>query len=115
VSSPAAAGAVAGVLLADAAEHAASSPIIRAMLAAYPGGPDAYVYGPICVDEAERGQGIAQAMFAERGRHLPGREGILFIRRDNPASLSAHAKMGMREVAAFAFNGRDHAILAYRG
>jgi len=46
---------------------------------------------------------------------LPGREGILFIRRDNPASLSAHAKMGMHEVAGFVFNGNDYVAFAYVG
>jgi len=46
---------------------------------------------------------------------LPGREGILFIRRDNPASLRAHEKMGMREVAGFVFNGNDYVALSYIG
>ena len=75
------------------------------MLAAYSGATDAYVYGPICVSAEERGKGFAQAMFAELQRLLPGREGILFIRRDNPASLRAHEKMGMHEVAGFVFDG----------
>jgi hypothetical protein len=44
---------------------------------------------------------------------LPGREGILFIRRDNPASLRAHAKMGMQEVAGFVFNANDYVVLSY--
>ena len=90
-------------------------PIVRAMLDAYPGATDAYVYGPICVGEEERGKGLAQAMFAELRRLEPGREGILFIRRDNPASLRAHEKMGMREVAGFVFGGIDHVVLSYVG
>ena len=90
-------------------------PIVRAMLDAYPGTADAYVYGPICVAEEERGQGLAQAMFAELRRLEPGREGILFIRRDNPASLRAHTKMGMREAAGFAFGGIDYVVLSYVG
>jgi predicted GNAT superfamily acetyltransferase len=90
-------------------------PIVRAMLDAYPGATDAYVYGPICVSEEERGKGLAQAMFAELRRLAPGREGILFIRRDNPASLRAHEKMGMREVAGFVFDGMDHVVLSYVG
>jgi predicted GNAT superfamily acetyltransferase len=93
----------------------ADVPIIRAMLAAYPGATDAYVYGPICVSAEERGKGLAQAMFAELQRLLPGREGILFIRRDNPASLRAHEKMGMHEVAGFVFNGNDYVVLSYVG
>jgi predicted GNAT family acetyltransferase len=96
-------------------EMNADVPIIRAMLAAYPGATDAYVYGPICVSAEERGQGLAQAMFAELQRLLPGREGILFIRRDNPASLRAHAKMGMHEVAGFVFNENEYVALSYVG
>ena len=92
-----------------------SVPIIRAMLDAYPGKADAYVYGPVCVKEEERGKGLAQAMFTELRRLERGREGILFIRRDNPASLRAHTKMGMHEVAGFAFGGIDYAVLSYVG
>ena len=90
-------------------------PIIRAMLDAYPGAADAYVYGPICVKEEERGKGLAQAMFTELRRLEPGREGILFIRRDNPASLRAHTKMGMHDVAGVVFGGIDYAVLSYVG
>lgn len=89
-------------------------PVVRAMLAAYPGAPDAYIYGPICVDAGERGSGVAAAMVGELKRLLRGREGILFIRRDNPASLRAHAKLGMREVAGFAHDGAEFAVFAYR-
>ena len=90
-------------------------PIIQAMLAAFPGSENAYVYGPICVAEAARGKGVTQALFTELKRMLPEREGILFIRRDNPASLQAHAKMGMSERATFTFNDREHAVLSYWG
>lgn len=93
----------------------ADIPVIRAMLAAYPGTADAYVYGPICVSVEERGKGLAQAMFEELRRLQPGREGILFIRRDNTASLRAHAKMGMREVAEFEFGGNQFAVFSYFG
>ena len=54
-------------------------------------------------------------MFGELRRRLPGREGVLFIRRDNAASLSAHARMGMREVAGFTHGGAAFAVLAYVG
>jgi predicted GNAT family acetyltransferase len=96
-------------------EMNADVPIISAMLAAYPGATDAYVYGPICVSAEERGKGLAQAMFTELQRLLPGREGILFIRRDNLASRRAHAKMEMHEVASFVFNGNDYVALSYVG
>ena len=108
-------GRITGFLMTSTREMNADVPIIRAMLAAYPGATDAYVYGPICVSAEERGKGLAQAMFAEVQRLLPGREGILFIRRDNPASLRAHARMGMHEVAGFVFNGNDYVALSYVG
>ncbi|MNP59900.1 hypothetical protein D3C76_1549340 [compost metagenome] len=90
-------------------------PVVRAMFSAYEGAPDAYVYGPICVAAEARGQGLAQAMFSALRRQLPAREGILFIRRDNIASLRAHEKMGMHEVAAFEFGGNEFAVLSYLG
>jgi predicted GNAT superfamily acetyltransferase len=108
-------GRITGFLMTSTREMNADVPIIRAMLGAYPGGADAYIYGPICVSAEARGKGLAQAMFAELQRLLPGREGILFIRRDNSPSLRAHEKMGMQEVAGFAFNGNDYVALSYVG
>jgi RimJ/RimL family protein N-acetyltransferase len=93
----------------------ADVPIISTMFDAYAGAANAYVYGPICVATEERGKGLAQAMFSELRRHAPAREGILFIRRDNLASLRAHAKMGMREVADFRFGRNEFAVLSYLG
>lgn len=106
---------VVGFLMTTTREMNADLPIVRAMFAAYHGTADAYVYGPICVGATERGKGLAQAMFAELRRLEPGREGILFIRHDNEASLRAHARMGMREVAGFQFNGFDFAVFSYVG
>jgi L-amino acid N-acyltransferase YncA len=85
-------------------------PIWQAMMRVYTEPPDAYVYGPVCVAKSERGRGVASAMFAALKMRLPGREGILFVRADNSASLRAHIKMGMRQVAEFV-----HADVAYVG
>ena len=106
---------ITGFLMASTRTMNAGIPIISAMLAAYPGTPEAYVYGPICVGAEERGKGLAQAMFSELRRLAPAREGILFIRRDNSASLRAHAKTGIREVAGFMFDGNEFAVLSYLG
>ncbi len=106
---------VTGYLMTGTRAMNADVPVIAAMLAAYPGTADAYVYGPICVGAEERGKGLAQAMFSELLRLLPGREGILFIRRDNIASLRAHEKMGMREVGRFVFDGNELAIFSCSG
>ena len=108
-------GRVAGYLMTSTREMNADVPVIKAMLAAYPGTADAYVYGPICVEAEARGKGLAQAMFSELRRLVPTREGILFIRRDNLASLRAHEKMGMREVAGFVFGGSEFVVLSWPG
>jgi ribosomal protein S18 acetylase RimI-like enzyme len=89
-------------------------PCVRAMLEAYPGSPDAYVYGPVCVDASARGCGVAGAMFEELSRLLPGREGILFIRESNDASIRAHRKMGMQTTRKFMYEGARFLVLSYR-
>ena len=104
---------VTGFLMVTSKMMNADLPIVQAMFSAYQGTPDAYVYGPICVSEQQRGKGLAQLMFAELKRLLPGREGVLFIRVDNHVSLKAHARMGMREVANFYFNGSQFTVLSY--
>ena len=108
-------GHVTGFLMTSTRAMNADLPIVQAMFAAYHGTAEAYVYGPICVSAEERGKGLAQAMFLELRRLESGREGVLFIRRDNHASLRAHTRMEMREVAGFQFNGFDFAVLAYIG
>jgi GNAT superfamily N-acetyltransferase len=67
------------------------------------------------VAEEARGLGLAAAIFAALRARLPRREGVLFIRRDNAASVRAHARMGIREVAGFAHGGAEMAVLAYVG
>jgi len=109
------AGRLAGYLVSSPLAIYGQVAIVQAMLRAYPGAPDAYVYGPICVDETERGRGLAGLLFADLRARLPGREGVLFIRRDNAPSLRAHARMGMREVGAFEHGGFSFAVLSYVG
>ena len=108
-------GRITGFLLTTSREVNADIPIVKAMFNAYHGAPDAYVYGPICVGEEERGKGLAQIMFAELRPLEPGREGVLFIRNDNEASLRAHLKMGMKKVASFEFNSFAYAVFCYIG
>ena len=107
--------AIVGYLLAASQATVATVPVIRAMLAAYAGGPEAYVYGPIVVAESERGRGLAQRLFESLRARLPGREGILFIRADNSVSLRAHAKMGVVPRGTFRHNDRDFVVLSYEG
>lgn len=107
---------VVGFLICSTREMVGDIPIILAMLDAYPTrAHDAYVYGPVCIDAKERGNGLAQLLFEELRRLLPGREGVLFIRRDNEASIRSHRKMGMREVSSFSYGGVEHIVLSYVG
>lgn len=107
---------VVGFLICSTRELVGDIPIILATLDSYPTrARDAYVYGPVCIDVKERGQGLAQLLFEELRRLLPGREGVLFIRRDNEASIRSHRKMGMREVSSFSYGGVEHVVLSYVG
>jgi predicted GNAT superfamily acetyltransferase len=107
------AGRVVGFLLAY--EKSAPAPAtVQSMLKAYPGDPDAYVYGPICVDESVRGRGVAGAMFQHLIRLIPDREGILFINEGNEPSLRAHGKLPMRQVGKFTCKGDKYLIFAYK-
>jgi ribosomal protein S18 acetylase RimI-like enzyme len=105
-------GKIVGYLLAGSRGVHTQTPIIQTMFRAYPGSNDAYVYGPICVAESERGRELATALFAELRERLPGRECVAFVRRDNAASLRVHLKMGMKDVASFEHDGVAHAVLA---
>src|SRR5262249_6567613 len=104
---------IVGYLLAGSPGVHVQTPIIQAMFRAYPGSHDAYVYGPICVAQSERRHGLAATLFAELRERLPGRECIAFVRHDNTASLQAHLKMGMRDVASFEHDGVVHVVLAF--
>jgi len=89
--------------------------IIQAMLRAYPASPDCYLYGPICVAKSERGKGLARALFEQLRSLIPGRPAMLFVRADNPSSLQAHRKMGMRELGTFDNEGVRYMALTYSG
>jgi len=106
---------VVGFLLTAPREMNIDFPLVKAMLDAYPGSPDTYIYGPICVTQEERGHGLAQEMFDHLRRLEPGREGILFVGKDNEASMHAHLKMGMQQVATFEHDGHAFAVFSFRG
>lgn len=108
-------GDVVGYVMGTALPANAHITIIQAMLRAFPAPPDCYLYGPICVATSERGKGLARAMFEELRSRLPGRPAMLFVRTDNPSSLQAHRKMGMRELGTFDNDGVRYVALTYSG
>jgi predicted N-acetyltransferase YhbS len=108
-------GRVVGYVVSSSLADQSDDPILHAMLKTYPGAPGAYVYGPICVDEGERGKGVAHALFEALRAKLPGREGFTFIRADNAVSRKVHAGMGMREAATFTVADVEYVVVAYVG
>ncbi|WP_315834786.1 N-acetyltransferase [Bradyrhizobium prioriisuperbiae] len=102
-----------GALLTEDKVHVSAPPVV-AMFRAWPGGDDAYGYGPVCIDRAARGQGVLEALYRDLVARRPDREAVLFIRADNPRSLSAHLRLGMREVAGFVLDGEDFIVLSTR-
>jgi len=87
-------------------------PIITAMLAAYPGGRDRYVYGPVCIDASERGRGLLRSLYEALSLRFSGLEAVLFIRDDNTASRKAHKSLGMKPVSRFSFDSHDYTVFS---
>ncbi len=104
-------GRLLGALLASEKGFGEAAPV-QAMLKAWPGRGCAYVYGPVCVSPDARGLGVLEALYAKLQATFPGREAILFIREDNPRSLKAHLRLGMREVARFDLGGKVFVVLS---
>jgi L-amino acid N-acyltransferase YncA len=106
-------GRIVGYLVSSPLSVAADAPIIQAKLRAYPGSISPYNHGPVCIAKDERNQGLIARMFEALRERLKGREGIAFVRRDNAVSLSAHAKLGMRQVAEFRHDDVAYVVVAY--
>jgi len=94
------AGQIVAVLF-TAEKGAVSTPAIDAMWRAWPGGEDAYVYGPVCLAAEARGRGVLALLADALRARRPGREAVLFINHDNPRSVTAHRRIGVRPVAEF--------------
>jgi GNAT superfamily N-acetyltransferase len=104
---------LAGVLFTSEKAQASAPPVV-AMLKAWPGSADAYVYGPVCIDQAARGKGVLEALYAHVVARLPDREAILFINASNTRSLQAHRRLGMVQVATFTLGGEVFIVLSTR-
>lgn len=109
VARRAADGPVVGVLF-SAVPATAQAPVVLAMLDAYGGSVNAYVYGPVCIAASERGQGLLALLSSAMREQHGGAEAVLFIRRDNIGSLRAHERLGMREAAGFVCDGAGFAV-----
>jgi GNAT superfamily N-acetyltransferase len=73
-------------------------------------------YGPVVVDRAFRGKGLARLLFGGARQVLAGLAdvGLLFVEDSNRHSLAVHiAGLGMDCVGGFTFAGRRFSILAF--
>jgi predicted GNAT superfamily acetyltransferase len=106
-------GKVVGYVLGTSLAAKAHVPIIQTMLRTFPAPPNCYLYGPVCVAETERGNGLAAALFDVLQTHMGGRPAMTFVRADNEPSLRAHRKMGMRDLGTCMSDGVPHIALNY--
>ena len=106
-------GKVVGYVLGTSLAAKAHVGIIQSMLRTFPPPPDCYLYGPVCVAEAERGNGLAGALFEFLRTHMDNRPAMTFVRADNAPSLKAHRKMGMRDLGAFLHDDVSYMAFKY--
>lgn len=74
------------------------------------------MYGPVCVDEAYAGQGIASRLWHGFEDMVRGHYdlSLVFVSLANTASLKAHReKLGMSQLTEFEVEGRSYALLAF--
>ncbi len=75
-----------------------------------------FLYGPVCINSAYRGQGILRKMFDQMKVELLGKYdlGIAFVAENNPHSLAVHLSgLGMTEIGQFEFKQNNYHILAF--
>jgi L-amino acid N-acyltransferase YncA len=106
-------GKLVGYVVATSLAATAHVAIVQAMLRQFPAPADCYSYGPVCVAESERGEGLAGAMFDKLRSELPDRPAITFILADNFPSIKAHKKMGMQELGTFTNDGISYIAFGY--
>jgi Acetyltransferase (GNAT) family len=102
---------VVGYVVATSLADQMHIPIVQAMVAKYPPPPGAFIQGPVCVAQTERGKGLAGLMFAAMRARTPAHAAVTFIRSDNDSSLRAHEKVGIRVVGEFEHRGVRYSAL----
>lgn len=75
-----------------------------------------FLYGPVCISAAYRGQGLLRKIFDEMKRELEDSYdvGVAFVAENNPHSLAVHVDgLGMTKVGQFEFAQKNYHILAF--
>jgi len=106
-------GVVVGYALATSVAAKSHVGIVQAMLRAFPAPPNCYLYGPVCVAEGERGNGLAGMMYQEMRKRLPGRTAMSFVRSDNTPSLKANRRMGKKQLGEFIHDGESYIVFTF--
>lgn len=106
--------ALVGVLFTDDPAAATAPPVLET-LKVWPAKPGSYIYGPVCISQTHRGQGVFELLLNRLSITLEGREGVLFINQDNQRSLQAHARVGMQACARFELGGTPYVVLTFNG
>jgi hypothetical protein len=116
---------VAGYLCASSVAFNRQFPLLTAMIQRYDdvsfhgrllAGQNTFVYGPVCIDRAERGRGVLRSLFGALRREVAGsfEAGVCFVAAGNARSLAAHEQgLQMQRVAEFEFQQRRYCILAF--
>jgi hypothetical protein len=77
---------------------------------------NSFQYGPICVDESQRGSGLFEKMYAAIKETMAARYplGVTFINKINERSFAAHTKkLQMAVISEFEFNQNQYYTLAF--
>jgi hypothetical protein len=75
-----------------------------------------FLYGPMYINAAYRGQGLLRKIFNEMKRELVGSYdvGVVFVAENNPHSLAVHVDgLGMTNVGQFEFSQKNYYILVF--
>jgi GNAT superfamily N-acetyltransferase len=77
---------------------------------------NSFQYGPICVHERARGQGVAETLFKYMKGYMSKKYpiGITFINKLNHRSYAAHTrKMSLEVISEFEYNSNQYNTLAF--
>jgi hypothetical protein len=104
---------VVGYALATSIAAKSHVDIVQTMLRAFPAPSNCYLFGPVCITEGERGNGLAGKLYQEMRARLPNRTAMSFVRSDNLSSLRANRKMGKQELGEFIHDGESYIVFAF--
>lgn len=100
-----------GVVFSFSTASTALPPIAHFILKQFPDlTKNNWLYGPVCIDLHYRGQGILNTLYDKICALNTGKP-IAFINTQNPRSLAAHQKLGMRVAANFTFDEIDYHLV----